>query len=161
MRQIWAAADFIRKTRRQLRFGKLSRSPLHVLRFELQGETAECEWIARQPDAWDSDLQPRIRNYNASLQALQDALALRELLFSEFPGMQTAVLRAYREIEGQAPELIIEGLVERSELAPKDTPSLVMRAKLEGLRFWLDDGTLEALQQEKQDGASRHEPAFV
>ena len=100
MKQLWDAVDFIRQTRRRLRFGELSRSPLRLLRLEVRGEEAECEWMARQPDVWDADLRSRTRNCNGSLQALQDALALRDLLFSEFPDIQTAELRAYRETDG-------------------------------------------------------------
>ncbi len=161
MRQLWQVADFLRETRRQLRFGELSRSPLRLLRLELQGAKAECEWIARPPDVWDASLRPHTRNCNASAQALQDALAMRDLLFGELPEIQTAVLRAYREIEGQVPELIIAGTVARADTAPLGIRSIAMRAKLHGLRFWLDDGILEALQQEKTPGKLRHEPVLV
>ncbi len=161
MKQLWQAADFCREMRRQLRFGELSRSSLRLLRLELRGEAVECEWIARPPDVWDAGLRPRTQHRNASLQALQDALALRELIFSEVSDAQTATLRAYRQLEGQAPELIIEGEVARQDVAPKGIKSIAMRAKLHGLHFWLDDGMLEPLEQDPRGGSSRHEPAFV
>jgi hypothetical protein len=161
MKQLWEALDFCRNVRRKLRFGEISRSPLRLLRMELQGETVECEWIARSADVWDTHLRPSVRHRNASLQALQDAMAIRDLLFSELPAVQTATLRAYRQMEGQIPELIIAGTVARGDVAPRAIRSVAMRAKLQGLRFWLDDGILETLQQEERGGRSRREPAFV
>jgi len=161
MKQLWQAVDFCREMRRQLRFGELSRSSLRLLRLELRGEAVECEWMSRPPDVWDAGLRPRTQNRNASLQALQDALALRDLIFSELSGAQTATLRVYRQLEGQPPELIIEGEVARHDVVPKGIKSIAMRAKLQGLRFWLDDGMLEPLQRDPRGGSSRREPAFV
>jgi len=46
MRWIFAAAEFIRTFRRQLRFGDRSRLPLKLVRLELREGYAECEWIA-------------------------------------------------------------------------------------------------------------------
>ena len=39
MRQLWEVADFVRKMRRQMRFGELSRAPLKLLRMELRNAT--------------------------------------------------------------------------------------------------------------------------
>ena len=44
LRQI---ADFLRGIRIERRFGEISRSPLKLLRFQVQGERAEVEWLAR------------------------------------------------------------------------------------------------------------------
>ena len=49
MKQLWEAADFIRNVHRRLRFGDLSRAPLKLLRLEVRGEEAECEWMAGLP----------------------------------------------------------------------------------------------------------------
>jgi hypothetical protein len=57
--------------------------------------------------------------------------------------------------------LIIEGAVARDDAAPAGIKSIAMRAKLQGLHFWLDDGMLEPLQEGPRGGRSRHEPAFV
>jgi hypothetical protein len=161
MKPLWEAVDFCHQIRRQLRFGELSRSQLRLLRLELKGDVAECEWMARAADIWDAGLRARTRNCNASLQALHDALAVRDLIFSEMAEVKTATLRAYRETAGQAPELIIAGVVERGAGAPRGIRSVAMRAKLQGLRFWLDDGILEALQQDPQRGSSTGDPVFV
>src|ERR1700716_456367 len=82
MKQLWEIADFVRNLHRRLRFGELSRAPLKLLRLELRGDEAECEWVARPADPWDSFLPPSVGERHASLQALEDSLAVRNLLFS-------------------------------------------------------------------------------
>jgi hypothetical protein len=62
MRQLYEIADFIRATRRRLHFGELSRAPLRILRLELRGDSAECDWTTRPPDLWDSTLTPQARS---------------------------------------------------------------------------------------------------
>ncbi|HKR84481.1 MAG TPA: hypothetical protein VJS37_09910, partial [Terriglobales bacterium] len=61
MRLIFAAAEFIRSFRRQLRFGERSRLPLKLVRLELRDGYGECEWIARRNDPWDADVAPVVR----------------------------------------------------------------------------------------------------
>ena len=153
MKQLWDAADFLRRLRRQMRYGQLSRAPLRLLRFEVRGEIAECEWMARPADPWDADLPPGARGRNASSQALEDSLALREMLFAAMPNVSSAVFRVYRAVEtagetteGPEPELIIVGTVERDEVVAGNIRSLAMRAQLFGFRFWMDNGILGTLQ---------------
>ena len=38
MRQLWEVADFVRKMRREMRFGEISRAPLQLLRVELRND---------------------------------------------------------------------------------------------------------------------------
>jgi hypothetical protein len=142
MKQLWEVADFVRNLHRSLRFGELSRAPLKFLRLELRGDEAECEWIARPADPWDADLPPSVGDRNASLQALEDSLAVRDLLFSTMPCVSSAVFRVYRQVEGEHADLIITGTVTREDHAGANVCSLAMRAKLCGLRFWLADGVL-------------------
>lgn len=137
----------VRTLRTQLRFGELSRAPLRLLRFELRGPVAECEWMARPPDLWDAGLPRHIAEHNASLQALEDALAVRKLLLYAMPDIQSAVLRIYRQSITEETELIITGEITRDEPNLR-VLSLAMRAKLCGFRFWLDEGVLETLQTE-------------
>jgi hypothetical protein len=144
MRPLWEAADFVRGVRRRLRFGALSRAPLQLLRLELRGELAECEWIARPPDPWDADLAAEVAHRNQTCQALRDAIAMRELIFDMMTEIRTARLRVYRP-SSPAPELIITGTVTREDQPPLRMSSIVMRAKLCGLHFSLEDGVLEAL----------------
>jgi hypothetical protein len=148
MEQLWEAAEFVRKLQTRMRFGKLSRASIRLLRLELRGDLAECEWMARPPDPWDAGLLPGIGERNASLQALEDSIAVRNLLFSAIPGVSTAVFRVYRQADDEDAELIITGTLNRQEKVADHIPSLAMRAKLCGFRFWLDDGVLGALQGE-------------
>ena len=84
MKPIWEAAEFVRRIQTRLRFGELSRSPLKLLRLEVSKMEAECDWVMRPPDAWDKDLPSGLRDTNLSLQALRDALHVREMLFAAF-----------------------------------------------------------------------------
>jgi hypothetical protein len=153
VRHLYEISDLVRRLRLQTRFGTLSRAPLRLLRLELRGDIAECDWMARPPDAWDADLPPRMGDRHASQQALQDAIAVREILFRSLPDLGSAAVRVYRgtpdESPGQTPELIITGTLSKEERPPAAVRSLAMRAKLCGFRFWLDDGILEALQPEE------------
>ena len=149
MRPLWRIADFVRAMRRQMRFGELSRAPLRLLRLEWRGDIAECDWIARAADEWDRDLPHRVTDRNVAEQALRDAIAIRELLFNALPGVDAASLRVFRESATGTNDLIITGIVTRGEEVPPNIHSTVMRAKLLGLRFWFEDGSLEALHPEK------------
>jgi len=154
MNALWEASDFVHKLRVRMRFGKLSRAPLKLLRLEVKGEAAECEWMARPADTWDADLSCSLGEKNASLQALEDSLAVREMLFAAMPGVSSAVFRVYRAVEGAETkaeagpeaELIIVGTVERDEQVAGNIRSLAMRAQLFGFRFWMDNGVLGTLQ---------------
>jgi hypothetical protein len=146
MKRICDLGNFIRNFQLQARFGELSRAPLCLLRLQLCGDSAECDWLARPPDRWDVGLPPSVGERNASQQALKDAIAVRDLLFSVLPNLSTAAFRVYRRTPGDEPELIIAGAVSREEQAPMTVRSLAMRAKLLGFRFWMDDGILETLQ---------------
>jgi hypothetical protein len=149
MRLLWNFADFGRAARRQMRFGNLSRAPIRILRLEWQADFVECDWLARTADQWDADLPRQVSDENVSMQALQDAIALRELLFAEFPEVQAANLRAFRQAAGGRRELIITGAVNRDEKIPRQIASPAMRAKLLGFQFWFADGSLAALESEE------------
>jgi hypothetical protein len=134
-----------------MRVGALSRAPLQLLRFEVRAENAECEWVARAPDPWDVDLVAAIGERNAALQALLDTIALRQAIFSSIPEVRDAKFRVYRQTNCETRELIIAGLVSRDDDVPPRISSLVMRAKLYGLHFSIQDGMLEPLQLEAQN----------
>jgi hypothetical protein len=150
MKGICEVAEFFWKLRTGMRFGALSRAPLQLLRFEVRAENAECEWVARAPDPWDVDLLAEIRDRNAALQALLDSIALRQAIFSSIREVREAKFRVYRQTSCGTRELIITGLVSRDD-APPRVSSLVMRAKLYGLHFSIQDGMLEPLQLEAQN----------
>jgi hypothetical protein len=149
VKRLLEAARFVHGLRTRLRFGDLSRSSLRLLRFSLEGEMAECDWLARSPDPWDETLSSDVREGNASNQALMDAIAIRAMLFSLLPQIRGAELRAFRQAAREPPELIIAGTVHRDQRAPSTVRSLAMRARLFGFRFWLDEGVLENLEPEQ------------
>jgi hypothetical protein len=82
---------FVRSLRVRLRFGELTRAPLRLIRFELNANEAKCDWIARSADPWDADLHPNVGRRHASLQALQDALEIRQLLFEVLPDVNVGL----------------------------------------------------------------------
>jgi len=148
MKELQQIADFVRGLRTQMRFGELSRAPLQLLRLQLEGETAEYDWIARPPDPWDAALPGREPDRNASLQALLDAMALREMLFCVLPGIRSAEFRAFRQSAREPPRVVIAGTVTREAPAVLRVPSPAMRAKLYGFHFCLDDGVLRPQSSE-------------
>lgn len=148
MRYLCEIGDFVRRMRVQTSFGDLSRARLKLLRFEIRGDEAECNFMARPADPWDADLPAHVSERNVSVQALRDAISVRGLLFRILPDLSRAVLRVYR-LSGESLELIITGVVRREEQAPATVRSLAMRAKLCGLQFWLDDGILESIHPEE------------
>jgi hypothetical protein len=148
MRNLCEIGDFVRRMRAHTRFGDLSRARLKLLRFEVRGDECECNLLARPADPWDAGLPAAVAERNISAQALKDALSVRALLFQILPDLSKAVLRIYRR-SGESLELIITGVVRRDEEAPATVRSIAMRAKLCGLKFWLDDGILESLQPEE------------
>jgi hypothetical protein len=149
MRLLAHIADLLRHIRTRMRFGEYSRAPLGLLRFELEESSAECEWLARANDAWDVDIPLQIRQQNQTLQALHDALNVREAIFASIPEIQTLRVRVYRLGEGSSAELIITGFMSREDEPPPRLSSLVMRAKLAGLHFTLEDGFLTNLTIDK------------
>lgn len=154
MKQLFEVANFVRRLRTQMRFGELSRSPLRLLRFTLQGDAAECDWLARAADIWDETLPRQVSERHASMQALQDGVAIRAIMFALLPELKAAELRAFRQSAREPPQLVISGTVIRQEPEIAKVTSLVMRAKLYGFRFWLDDGILSSLEQEEHEASA-------
>ncbi len=148
MKWLWNASEFVRKLRSQMRFGERSRAPLRLLRLEVREDVAECEWLARPNDLWDADIPAALRSQNELFQALRDALSVREALFDSLPEVRCAAVKVYRKNAELAQELIITGVISREDEPPPRLSSLVMRAKLCGLRFSLSDGVLESLSAE-------------
>jgi hypothetical protein len=144
VRQLAATAEYLRQWRTTLRYGELSRAPLELVRLEIQGERVECDWLLRKPDLWDAHIMPITAQRHFATQALQDALAIRTLLFSTLPHVDVAQMRGYRSMRHGPPELVLTGCSERSDRPRRVLLSLAMRAQLAGFRFTLENGVLLA-----------------
>jgi hypothetical protein len=138
-------ADFVRRSRRQLRSGELSRESLQVLRVEWKGNSVECDWLMRPVDPFDKFVPHRLATENQTLQALRDALRLREIVLRSFPSAGVAQLRMFRADDNDHLELVVTGNVNRSDAELPRVPSLMMRAKMCGFRFSVAEGTLREL----------------
>lgn len=143
MRELLNAADFLSKARRRMRFGEFSREPLQLLRLEWKGDSVECDWLMRPADQWDSDLPAHLVEEHLTLQALRDALSLRDIVFESFPAVDHAELRMFRRGVDQCPDLMMTGSVNRSNEVLERVGSVAMRARLCGFRFTLAEGVLE------------------
>ena len=80
-----------------------------------------------------------------SLQALRDALNLREIVFKSFPAAVNADLRMFRAGEDHRLELVMRGSTSRSNEVLYRVASVAMRAKLCGFHFTLAEGGLKSL----------------
>jgi hypothetical protein len=149
IRQLCDLHNALIRFRVQMRFGRLSRAPLRLLRLEWSGGRIECDWVAREHDEWDADLRRPLSEANASLQALEDAMLVRELLFYTFPDLSSGTLRVYRQFGEESAELIIAGTVSKPEPSRWTVRSLAMQAKLCGFHFSLDNGKLNPIQVEQ------------
>jgi hypothetical protein len=145
MKVLLHAADFLGKVRRRLRFGALSREPLLLLRFEWKGDSVECDWLMRPSDPWDKDLPEHMARENQTLQALRDAMSLREVIFESFPAVINAELRMFRADGEHRLELVMTGKVNRYNDVFQRVASVAMRAKLCGFNFTLNAGEMEGL----------------
>jgi hypothetical protein len=148
MKEFWEVGELVRRIRRRMRFGELSRSSLRLLRLELRGHEAGCDWLTRPADVWATSLPRHIRDRDASLQALKDAVVLRGMLFAALPGVESAQCRAFRQEAREPPCLIVTGTVTREMPSVPRVTSPVMKAKLCGFHFQMDDGVLEPLEME-------------
>ncbi len=145
MRELLDATDFLSKARRRMRFGDFSREPLRLLRLEWRGESVEIDWLMRPADQWDSDLPTHLVEEHQTLQALRDALSLRDIVFESFSGVNSAELRMFRAHSDHRPELMMTGSVNRSNEAYPRVASVAMRAMLCGFRFTLAEGVLASM----------------
>ena len=146
VRQLCDVSYFLRVYKAHMRFGESSRAPLKLLRVQVAEQAAECDWLARPPDPWDQGLPPSVGARNASVQALEDAMAMRRLMLCLLPQIDTAGFRVFRPAAEEQIELIIAGTVAREDEVPQTVRSVAMRAKLFGFQFVLDGGVLASLR---------------
>jgi len=140
--------DLLRKIRSELRFGEWSRGSLHLIRIEVREKDASCDWLARPADEWDAFIPPRASAKHFALQALEDAIQVRSMIFTTLARVQSAELRAFRATPDGERELILVGSIDRSDKLPARSASLAMQAKLLGFHFTLSDGSLIRLGEE-------------
>ena len=80
---------------------------------------------------------------NQTLQALRDAMSLREAIFESFPAVINAKLRMFRADSEHRLELMMTGKVNRYNDVFERVASVSMRAKLCGFNFTLNAGEME------------------
>jgi hypothetical protein len=145
MRVFAEIAQFLRRTRRRMKSGELSREPLQLLRVEWKGDLVECDWLMRPVDPWDIYIPAQLATENQTLQALRDALELRKIIFRSFPAVSLARLRMFRADENHCLELVMTGNVNRWDEEFHRVPSVMMRAKMCGFRFTVAEGSMRGL----------------
>ena len=145
MTRLFDACDFLSAARRKLRFGVFSRRPLSLLRVEWKGDMLACDWLMRANDPWDRYVPDHVARENQTLQALRDALNLREAVFKSFPSVMYAELRMFQQNADRQLELLMTGTISRTNEVLHRVPSVTMRAKLCGFQFTLADGALKSL----------------
>jgi hypothetical protein len=145
MTEFMEVSDFLRTAHRKLRLGRFSRVQVEVLRLEWKSNSVECDWLMRPSDPWDRDVPKRVAEEHMTLQALEDAIRLRDLVFRCFPKVPTADLRMFRPDANHGLDLVMMGTVNRSNEVMGRVASLIMRARLCGFRFNLQGGTLESM----------------
>ena len=143
--QLTRVSHFLRDIRFRLRHGELSRAPLKILRFQVVEATVECDWMARAADPWDADLPANVRLRHASLQAIKDAIKVRALLFDSFPKAESAEVRVFRESDDYTREMIISGYLHRNDNTGRQVNSIVMRAKVLGFQFRMENEILRKI----------------
>lgn len=136
---------FFDKIRSRMRFGRLSRMPMVLLRVEWKGDLVECDWLMREGDPWDADVPARIAEQNVTRQALEDAMNLRDIIFHAFPAVTSAHLRMFRGVTAEQHRLTMSGIMDRFDRDVSNVPSVVMKAKMCGFRFSLSRGVLETI----------------
>ena len=149
MKDLWEVGEFVRKIRARMRFGELSRAPLRLLRLELRA-------IRRDAIGWRVRLmcgQVRCLGIFGIATLRCRRFRMRWLCARCFSrpcsDVQSADFRAFRQEAREPPRLVIYGTVTREMPAVPRVTSPVMRAKLCGFHFQMDDGVLEPLETEE------------
>ena len=140
--QLNDASHFLRDVRSRLRYGRLRRTPLRLLRFQLSAEAVECDWVARPtPKAPARGFSPA-QHRHASLQTLRDAIEIRALIFNLIPDAKEAHFRVFRMLPDDSLELVLTGLTHRVDHSSRGLRSVVMKAKILGFQFRLEEDRL-------------------
>jgi hypothetical protein len=81
-------------------------------------------------------------------------MALRAILLDELPSIRSAVLRGFRTSVRETSEAIIFGSITREDPYLLRVPSPVMRAKLCGFQFELENGFLKTMKSDERSLAT-------
>jgi hypothetical protein len=129
----------------------LPQIPMDILRFEMipAHERVNCDLMLRRIGSWDPAAVVGTRAKLQTQQTLLDALALRRLLFRNFPDISRARLRIFRTSNGGARELVLVGNIEANvgDMARGSSPEI--QAKVCGFSFALADGILRDMTAER------------
>jgi hypothetical protein len=109
MKTILEPGDLVRRLRSRMKFDELPRAPLDQLRVEVRGGQAECDWLARRPEVWDSSLWRHRGSELASAHVLNGAIDMNQLFFESSSGAHEAQFRAFWQSAREPPDLIITG----------------------------------------------------
>ena len=142
MSLIREAAQFLKQARASLRRDEATREPLTILRLEWSGGVVTCDWLMRSVNFTRERLPEAEAQALLSEQSFQDALALRDLIFEEFPAVMQARLKMYRADPQHQLELIMLGNVQRLESPLPKGLTTAQRAQKAGLQFELVNGVL-------------------
>jgi hypothetical protein len=144
-----------------MQFGEWSREPFKLLRIEVRNDEAWCDWLARPADEWDAYIPSHASARNFTVQALEDAIKVRAMLFNVLDDVQTIELQAFRTLPNHCRELILAGTAFRDDKLPARDISLTMQAKLLGFHFTVADGSLVRIgAQDDSSPNTRFSPSY-
>jgi hypothetical protein len=122
----------------------LPQIPMDILRLEVMPayERVNCDLVMRRIGLRDPASVVGTRAKLQTQQTLLDVLALRRLIFRNFPDVTTARLRIFRPSAGGSRELVLIGDLQSNvgDMARGSSPEI--QAKVCGFSFVLADGIL-------------------
>lgn len=145
--QVSRVSAFLRRFRLRLNYGGLSRAQIKLLRFELEGVSVKCHWLARQHPAVERGQANEQQRLHYSMQVLKDAIDIRSMLFESLPQIEEGYLEVYRNASiSLIQERIVLGYVQRNDHSSRNLHSIERRARNLGFNFQLESGDLQPLR---------------
>ena len=141
-------SHFLLRLQVQFQFGRHSRASLHLLRMEIIPEKIEFDCITKSSDPWETDPAEQNAKRRITLQVLHDAIDLRAILFRSVPDVDAARIRIYRNSGQYGRELIMVGHTHRNDQSALGFHSPIVRAKVLGYQFRLDNDYLKEITED-------------